>query len=210
MAFVAVVLLEFLAFLVLPTAGMLYLAWRGFCFLEAHFLPARADRRRQLEGGLERARQVSERIRGLLPEAGGSGGPLMVELEELVERRLPSALQRQKQLIEHLALKDRNSLVREQKDLAMQLAKARDNELVDLLQRNLDMVQARIDTVDSLDLASRKADAQIRALLLSLEGVEDRLLASRFAKVKAGDLQIEEIVQEVRLLEAAYDEIEID
>lgn len=166
---------------------------------------------RELVASATRAREVAARIQRLLPECDPQHpSALHQELEELVERRLPTALDRQRKLLEHLGSRSAADLVKEERDLSRKLGSSMDPELRTLLKRNLDLLRERIVTLERLELASRKADAQIRAVLINLEAFEDRLVASEYGKVAGADLQIEALVEDVKLLEAAYDELQLE
>ena len=183
-------------------------AYKLVRLLEGTFGIGGGEQRELLEG-VGRARQQLERIRELLP-AETDGGVVLGELEELVEQRLPATLERQRQLLTHLTTRSEAALKTEERDIRRKLQAAKDPELRKLLERNLDLVQGRIATRQRLDLASRKADAQIRAVLINLGAFEDRLVAQEFDTVRGAGRQVESLVEDVELLEAAYDDLQIE
>jgi hypothetical protein len=185
-----------------------YGAYRLVRFLEGTFGITGGEQRELLEG-VSRARGQLERIRSLLP-AETDGGVVVAELEELVENRLPAALERQRQLLTHLTTRSEAGLRNEEREIRRKLQGAKDAELRKLLERNLDLVQGRIATRQRLELASRKADAQIRAVLINLGVFEDRLVAQEFDTVKGAGRQVESLVEDVELLEAAYDDLQLE
>jgi hypothetical protein len=185
-----------------------YGAYRLVRFLEGTFGIGGGEQRELLEG-VSRARVQLERIRGLLP-AETDGGVVVAELEELVEKRLPAALERQRQLLTHLTTRSEAGLKTEEREIRRKLQGAKDAELRKLLERNLDLVQGRLATRQRLELASRKADAQIRAVLINLGVFEDRLVAQEFDTVKGAGRQVESLVEDVELLEAAYDDLQLE
>ncbi len=194
----------------LPVLVLFYAGWRLVRYLEDRDAlgpgldPDLLERMRS-------ARLIVERIQARLPAWGGQpGGAIGAELEELVTRRLPSALDRQKRLVEYLAGRSRADLVKEERELRRKLGGARDEELRKLLQRNHDLVQGRLESYDRLGLTCQKADAQIRAVLLNLESLEDGLVAREFATVEGADHAIENLVEDVKLLESAYEDIDLE
>lgn len=204
------VALELVVFVVVPVVALLFGAYRVYRFLEDHFALGAVPERQAL-AKMEQARSLANRIRTLLPAAaGGEHGAIGLELEELIDQRLPGVLDRQRRLLEHLARKSRARLIQDEREIRRNLASARDPELRGLYERNLEACLERLETHDRLSLASRKADAQIRSVLLGLEALEDRLVASEFAKVDRGALELEALNEDVKLLEAAYEEIELD
>lgn len=188
-----------------------YGAYRFVRVLERFFGISSGQPERELLRTLDRARSLAASIQEKLPDSDPEHpGALESELEELVERRLPEALDRQRRLLEHLGGGRRSDLVREEKDIRKKLQTTRDSELRALLERNLDMIGERLETLDKLELASRKASAQVQAVLINLQAFEDRLVASEFSKISRSDRQIEALVEDVKLLEATYDEIQLD
>lgn len=183
-------------------------AYRLVRFLEGTFGIGGGEHRELLDG-VGRAREQVARIRHLLPE-DTDGGVVVKELEELVEKRLPDALERQRELLTHLSARSEAALRTEEREVRRKLQGAQDPELRRLLERNLDLLQGRIVTRQRLDLASRKADAQIRAVLINLGAFEDRLVARQFDTVEGADRQVESLVEDVKLLEAAYDDLQLE
>jgi hypothetical protein len=188
-----------------------YGAVRFVRFLEGAFGITSGRSERDLLQTLEKARSLVAGIREKLPRVDPDNpGPLELELEELVERRLPDALDRQRRLLEHLKQRRSSDLVREERDLCKKLQATQDPELRELLERNVALVQERIETLARLELANHKANARVRAVLINLESFEDHLVVNEFGAVAQSDSQIEALVEDVKLLEAAYDELELD
>lgn len=186
-------------------------AFRFVRYLERVFGITSGQPERELLETLERARSlvgsIQEKLAAIDPDHPDA---LRLELEELVEKRLPEALDRQRRLLTHLAGSRRSDLVREERDLVKKLKSTEDQELLALLERNLQLVRDRLETLDRLELAGRKASAQVRAVMINLEAFEDRLVASEIGRISQADRQIEALVEDVKLLEAAYDEIQLD
>lgn len=194
---------------VLVLGGMGFAAYGLVAFLERRRELAAAGGDPALLATMQKARAITGRIRTLLPEsAGGTGEALGGALDEIVGVRLPAALERQRRLLAHLAGRDRAGLLAELAGLQKKVAAIGDRELKGLTERNIELLRARIDSLDRLEAASHKADAYIRSLLLNLEAFEDRLAASALGKVDTADRRIGAMIEDVKLLEAAYDDLE--
>lgn len=190
----------------LVVLGFGYAAYRITRALEEHFLGPSLSTG-ELAKSASRAQEILARIRKRLPETEEGASILLDELEGLVETRLPGILERQRLLLEHLSETRNHRLPAEERDLSKRLSQAKDPELRDLLQENLRLLERRREEREALELASRKMDAQISSILIHLESFEDHLVATRFGDLKGKRPEIAALVEDVHLLEEAYDEL---
>lgn len=160
----------------------------------------------------ERARRIAERMQGHLADstAGTMYGPVLEQIGEVVKTRLPRLVETRERLAEYLHRKNPASLQREVNALKAELARTSDPQLRQLVEKNLRLALAGLDTQEQMQLVHDRTCAQIRNVVLTLERLEDRVVTANLASHQ-GDVapQLESMLADVDALEAEFRKLKL-
>ncbi len=199
------VLLE-LVLLVGLTAGAVYGAYR---LVE--------DIRRKLGGDprkrpprldpVEKAQELKDRLEELLSDPGMKK-EFMEEIVPLIER-IPMLEERMRKLERRLETIDEEALRKTLGEYEEKLARTRDEGLRKTLARNVELARERLDYHARMKLLMEKTMAQIDAVLLGLEALQDKLIVLDSSEHENVAEPIENLREELDALEKEYREMRL-
>lgn len=199
------------------SAAFVYAVYRGISALQSHLgLDEEAKPHLTERPPLESAREIADRIRAALRRDHGAGGEVAADFEtevtDILEKRLPRAIENRHRLTEYLAHLDQLAIERDVRDFRTRLKACDDDDLREVLRKNLALAEERSTNVRRLGTLRDKTEAQIRQVILGLQNLEDKVLSLRIAdgSVPGGVAgALDDVRGEVDLLEAEYRKMEI-
>jgi hypothetical protein len=161
----------------------------------------------------DKASQIAQRIYRQLEASAGAQqmyGPVLAQIDEIVQARLPRLSATRDRLNAYLRDKRRDVLDRQIDDLRRELASTTDPALALIVEKNLALALERLESHGRITVLHDRTVAQIRNVLLTLEALEDRVVSVKLAE-KDQDLApaLEGMLDEVNQLESEYRRLQL-
>jgi hypothetical protein len=202
---------------ILFACGIFYGVFRGIRYLENKYVlesgnsPLLID-----EDAPEReAKLIAERIRKAIIRKRDAGGGLAQDFEKdvsiILDERFPRIRENQKRLNNYLNQIDSKAILDEPGRLSQRIRTCKDDELKDVLEKNLTLALERKDNLLHLETMKEKTEAQMNLIIMGLKNVEDKVESLRLAEGKIDSVSgaLENVSKEVHNLEEEYREMNI-
>lgn len=159
-----------------------------------------------------RALRSAERIRGHLASsrAGEMYGPVLGQLDGLVNKRLPRLAETRDRLEAHLRDKPLAELEVQLATARSELAAATDPEVKALCEKNVQLAVDRLALHRQLATVHARTIAQLKNALMTLEALEDRVASVKLLPAAPNVAkELESMLDEVTTLETEYKNLDL-
>lgn len=159
-----------------------------------------------------RALRSAERIRGHLASsrAGEMYGPVLGQLQELVDTRMPRLAETRDRLEAHLRQKPTAELEVQLATARSELAVATDAEIRSLCEKNVKLAADRLALHHQLEVVLARTVAQIKNALMTLEALEDRVASVKLLPAGPNVAKdLESMLEDVGALESEYKKLQL-
>jgi hypothetical protein len=159
-----------------------------------------------------RALRAAERIRGHLASsrAGEMYGPVLGQLDGLVNKRLPRLAETRDRLEAHLRDKPLAELEVQLSTARSELHAATDAEVKALCEKNVQLATDRLALHRQLATVHARTIAQLKNALMTLEALEDRVASVKLLPAAPNVAkELESMLDEVTTLETEYKNLDL-
>jgi len=192
--------------------GVIYGVFRGIRYLEHKYVLEDGDSPLLLgeKSPEDEAKEIAERIRKAIKRKRDAGGILANDFEKdvtvILDERFPRITENHKRLSKYLKQIDSKAILAEPEKLRKRIDDCKDDELKNVLEKNLKIALERKNNLLHLEVMKEKTEAQINLIIMGLKNVEDKVESLRLAEGKVDSVSgaLENVSKEVNNLEEEY------